>query len=717
MGRAAGQAARVRTGTTRRNTVSDIEKIHGITPDLTKENVDKLLALFPEVATEITNPQTGATERAVDFDALKERLGDVAEGNRERYQFTWPGKREAKRLAREPIAKTLRPVKERSKNWDTTKNLYIEGDNLDALKILRENYAGKVKLIYIDPPYNTDGDLIYMDSYKQTEEEDRVVSGAYNDAGSQLVQNKESNGRFHSAWCEMIYPRLLLARDFLTADGAIFISIDENEADSLKKIADEIFGHDNFIAQIVWAGGRKNDSKYISLSHEYILCYAKSVQYLKENKIIWRERKNGLKEIYDEYNSLSAKYGDKYDRIEKEMKSWYKKLDDSDPAKRQSHYSSADKNGLYYADNISWPGGGGPRYEVLHPITKKPVTVPSRGWLFSTPERMKEVIAEGLVEFGQDETKVPCFKRYLSKTEFEVPYSVIYKDGRAASKRLKDLLGEKVFDNPKDEEIIARILSWVGTEKDSIIMDFFSGSGTTAHATFLQNMIDGGNRRFILVQIQEDLDDSLKRVTKKSAQAVIKNAINLCDQIHCDHSICTIAEERIRRAGEKIKSEIETENAQLTLDGTPKKMPDIGFRVLRVDDSNYEDRRKNVGSYSQADLDFDVDIRKSDRSDLDLLFEALPKFQLPYDVRVNTSSGGEFDGHTVYSVDDGRLLACFEADIPESLIRAMAAFSPRPSYALVSERSLPDSAARTNFVEIFEQSADSKTGSTKPYII
>lgn len=697
--------------------MSDIEKIHGITPDLTKENVDKLLALFPEVATEITNPQTGATERAVDFDALKERLGDVAEGNRERYQFIWPGKREAKRLAREPIAKTLRPVKERSKNWDTTKNLYIEGDNLDALKILRENYAGKVKLIYIDPPYNTDGDLIYMDSYKQTEEEDRVVSGAYNDAGSQLVQNKESNGRFHSAWCEMIYPRLLLARDFLTADGAIFISIDENEADSLKKIADEIFGHDNFIAQIVWAGGRKNDSKYISLSHEYILCYAKSVQYLKENKIIWRERKNGLKEIYDEYNSLSAKYGDKYDRIEKEMKSWYKKLDDSDPAKRQSHYSSADKNGLYYADNISWPGGGGPRYEVLHPITKKPVTVPSRGWLFSTPERMKEVIAEGLVEFGQDETKVPCFKRYLSKTEFEVPYSVIYKDGRAASKRLKDLLGEKVFDNPKDEEIIARILSWVGTEKDSIIMDFFSGSGTTAHATFLQNMIDGGNRRFILVQIQEDLDDSLKRVTKKSAQAVIKNAINLCDQIHCDHSICTIAEERIRRAGEKIKSEIETENAQLTLDGTPKKMPDIGFRVLRVDDSNYEDRRKNVGSYSQADLDFDVDIRKSDRSDLDLLFEALPKFQLPYDVRVNTSSGGEFDGHTVYSVDDGRLLACFEADIPESLIRAMAAFSPRPSYALVSERSLPDSAARTNFVEIFEQSADSKTGSTKPYII
>ena len=223
--------------------MSDIQKIQGVTPNLTKENVGRLLALFPDVATEITNPQTGEAERAVDFDALRERLGDVAEGNRERYQFTWPGKREAKRLARKPIAKTLRPVKERSKDWDTTQNLYIEGDNLDALKILRENYAGKIKLIYIDPPYNTDGDLIYMDSYKQTEEEDKAVNGMYDSVGDQLVPNKETYGRFHSAWCTMIYPRLLLARDFLTADGAIFISIDENEADSLKKIADEIMGH------------------------------------------------------------------------------------------------------------------------------------------------------------------------------------------------------------------------------------------------------------------------------------------------------------------------------------------------------------------------------------------------------------------------------------------------------------------------------------------
>lgn len=232
--------------------MSDIEKIHGITPDLTRENVDRLLALFPDVATEITDPKTGRTERAVDFDALKERLGDVAEGNRERYQFTWPGKREAKRLAREPIAKTLRPIKERSKDWDTTQNLYIEGDNLDALKLLRENYAGKVKLIYIDPPYNTGHDFVYDDDFSQTQDEFNAESGEYNENGGRLVANTESNGRFHSDWCSMIYPRLLLARDLLTQDGAIFISIDDNEIQNLRKICDEIFGANNFLAQITW---------------------------------------------------------------------------------------------------------------------------------------------------------------------------------------------------------------------------------------------------------------------------------------------------------------------------------------------------------------------------------------------------------------------------------------------------------------------------------
>lgn len=263
--------------------MSDIEKIHGITPDLTRENVNRLLALFPDVATEITDPKTGRTERAVDFDALKERLSDVAEGNRERYQFTWPGKREAKRLAREPIAKTLRPVKERSKDWDTTKNLYIEGDNLDALKLLRENYAGKVKLIYIDPPYNTGHDFVYDDDFSQTQDEFSSESGEYNEDGGRLVANTESNGRFHSDWCSMIYPRLLLARDLLTSDGAIFISIDDNEYLNMRALCNEIFGAANFVASIVWQKTltRRNDAQQISTAHDYVLVFAKQLSSLK----------------------------------------------------------------------------------------------------------------------------------------------------------------------------------------------------------------------------------------------------------------------------------------------------------------------------------------------------------------------------------------------------------------------------------------------------
>ena len=262
--------------------MSDIEKIHGITPDLTKENVDRLLALFPDVATEITDPKTGRTERAVDFDALRERLGDVTEGNRERYQFTWPGKREAKRLAREPIAKTLRPVKERSKDWDTTQNLYIEGDNLDALKLLRENYAGKIKLIYIDPPYNTGHDFVYDDDFSQTQDEFNAESGEYNENGGRLVANTESNGRFHSDWCSMIYPRLLLARDLLTQDGAIFISIDDNENKNLRNICDSIFGVQNFCAQIVWQKRTSPDARInLGAAHDYIVVYAKNLLFFK----------------------------------------------------------------------------------------------------------------------------------------------------------------------------------------------------------------------------------------------------------------------------------------------------------------------------------------------------------------------------------------------------------------------------------------------------
>lgn len=647
--------------------MSDIEKIHGITPDLTRENVDRLLALFPDVATEITDPKTGRTERAVDFDALKERLGDVAEGNREHYQFTWPGKREAKRLAREPIAKTLRPVKERSKDWDTTKNLYIEGDNLDALKLLRENYAGKVKLIYIDPPYNTGHDFVYDDDFSQTQDEFSSESGEYNEDGGRLVANTESNGRFHSDWCSMIYPRLLLARDLLTSDGAIFISIDDNEYLNMRALCNEIFGAANFVASIVWQKTltRRNDAQQISTAHDYVLVFAKQLSSLKIQ----------------------------HEPVGEKQRATYTNRD-NDP---RGDWLAVPFHAPNIRPNLTYP--------IVLPSGRE--VIPPKGRCWSTSkDNFDALVADGRIWFGKDGDGMPQRKKYWGEREQDegvVPWTwwsyEFAGENREATKELKALFeGATIFSAPKPVKLISRILNLIDT-KESTIVDFFSGSATSAEAVMRTNLVDEGSRRFILVQLPEKCDNG-----SVGAELGYNN-------------LCEIGEERIRRAGEKIKSEIEAENAQLTLDGTPKKVPDIGFRVLRVDDSNYEDRRKNVGSYSQADLDFDVDITKSDRSNLDLLFEALPKFQLPYDVRINTLSGDEFDGHTVYSVDDGRLLACFEADIPESLVRAMAAFSPRPSYALVSEHSLPDSAARTNFVEIFKQSADSKTGSTKPYII
>ncbi|OFA35478.1 DNA methyltransferase [Bifidobacterium adolescentis] len=641
--------------------------MHGITPDLTRENVDRLLALFPDVATEITDPKTGRTERAVDFDALKERLGDVAEGNRERYQFTWPGKREAKRLAREPIAKTLRPVKERSKDWDTTKNLYIEGDNLDALKLLRENYAGKVKLIYIDPPYNTGHDFVYDDDFSQTQDEFSSESGEYNEDGGRLVANTESNGRFHSDWCSMIYPRLLLARDLLTSDGAIFISIDDNEYLNMRALCNEIFGAANFVASIVWQKTltRRNDAQQISTAHDYVLVFAKQLSSLKIQ----------------------------HEPVGEKQRATYTNRD-NDP---RGDWLAVPFHAPNIRPNLTYP--------IVLPSGRE--VIPPKGRCWSTSkDNFDALVADGRIWFGKDGDGMPQRKKYWGEREQDegvVPWTwwsyEFAGENREATKELKALFeGATIFSAPKPVKLISRILNLIDT-KESTIVDFFSGSATSAEAVMRTNLVDEGSRRFILVQLPEKCDNG-----SVGAELGYNN-------------LCEIGEERIRRAGEKIKSEIEAENAQLTLDGTPKKVPDIGFRVLRVDDSNYEDRRKNVGSYSQADLDFDVDITKSDRSNLDLLFEALPKFQLPYDVRINTLSGDEFDGHTVYSVDDGRLLACFEADIPESLVRAMAAFSPRPSYALVSEHSLPDSAARTNFVEIFKQSADSKTGSTKPYII
>lgn len=660
-----------------------MDKMKMETPDLTQENVEKLLALFPECATEVK--QHGKVTRGVNFDILQQLITPYKMEGDEAYEFTWVGKREAIVEANRPIRKTLRPVPEKSKEWQKTENLYIEGDNLEALKLLQEAYLGKVKMIYIDPPYNTGNDFIYNDSFKMSKEELAEGMGLFDEEGNKrFTENSVTNPQFHSDWCSMIYSRLLVARNFLRQDGAIFISIDENEVNTLKAICDEVFGASNFIAELIWAAGRKNDSKYISVSHEYILCYFKNSNYIKEHKIVWREKKQGLADIYAEYDRLKKLYKNDCISIERELKKWYKALPDGHPAKDHAHYSHVDKNGIFFADNISWPGGGGPKYTVLHPVTHAPVRIPSRGWI-TNEMTMKEWIAKGLVQFGEDENSVPTLKAYLKNREYSVPYSVFYKDGRAASKRLALLMGDKVFENPKDEEIIQRMIEFCGTDNGDIIMDFFSGSGTTAHSMFLADAEQNKHRKFILVQLPETIDPQKEQ--KETSKKVARNAIKLLDSIGASHNICGIGEERIRRAGEKIKEESPLTTKEL----------DTGFRVFRVDDSNMKDVYYSADEVSQDVLDGMISNIKEDRSSLDLLFGCLVDWGIPLSKKCTSET---VDGHTIYDYGEGDLLACFDTDISESVIEAMA--RKKPLRVVFRDGCFSGSQDKINVFEIFK---------------
>ena len=351
---------------------------------------------------------------------------------------------------------------------ENTDNIMIEGENLQVLKVLLRSYQGRVKCIYIDPPYNTGSDRIYPDSWSESRKDYLERVGDMRE-GIQMKSLTASDGHRHSNWLSHISSRLRVARSLLHNEGAIFVSIDDNEQHNLRKLMDATFGEENFMGQMTWAAGRKNDSKFISNSHQYIVCYAKNKSYLNERGIKWRQRKKGIDDIYAKYDSLKRKHGEDVQQIELALRKWYKSLDDSDPARRQKHYTCVDRKGIYFPDNISWPGGGGPKYEVLHPVTGKPCAVPSRGWMFSTSDKMQECIEAGNVHFGKDETQVPCIKSYLKDREYEVSYSVFYQDGRAATKRLRSLMGADVFKHPKDEEILAEIVEFsTRHDKESI---------------------------------------------------------------------------------------------------------------------------------------------------------------------------------------------------------------------------------------------------------
>jgi len=647
-----------------------MDKLKMHSPDLSQDNIAKIRDLFPGCVTEARDEATGAVRLAVDFDQLRQELSDhIVDGPQERYRLDWPGKRDALALANAPIKKSLRPIPGESLQFDTTKNLFIEGDNLEALKLIQDTYLGQIKLIYVDPPYNTGKDFIYRDSFATDQVTQEIATGERSEEGARLVANPEGNGRFHSNWLTMIAPRLRLAKNLLTRDGAIFVSCDEGEQPRLRLIMDEIFGQSNFVADMVWAAGRKNDSRLVSVSHEYIVCYARDSEYLRENGVTWRQRKKGLDEIYAQYERLKRQHGTDYKAMTEGMKEWYRSLADGHPSKAHKHYAHVDARGLYFPDNISWPGGGGPKFEVLHPRTKKPVKVPSRGWMTSDPKRMQEWIDDDRVHFGDDENSVPCIKSYLKDKELQTPYSVFYQDGRAASKRLRALMGGDLFDFPKDELVLQEVIEMM-TEGDDIILDFFAGSSTTAHSVMLQNAKDGGNRKFIMVQLDEAADEK-----SEAFKAGFK-------------TIPEVSRERIRRAGRQV------------LDGEchPDWNRDIGFRVLKVDTSNMKDVYYRPDELKQSDLLDMVDNVKEGRTAEDLLFQVLVDWGVDLTLPLRRET---VQGKTVFFVDDNALVACFDRGVTEELVKELA--KREPLRVVFRDNGFVSDAVKINVEQIFRQ--------------
>ncbi|WP_228847359.1 site-specific DNA-methyltransferase [Halocynthiibacter styelae] len=624
----------------------EIDKLKMHSPDLTQDNIAKIRALFPGCVTEAAG-EDGKLRLAVDFDQLRQELSDsIVEGPQERYHLNWPGKREALITANAPIAKTLRPARDESVDFDTTQNLFIEGDNLEALKLLQETYLGKVKMIYIDPPYNTGNDFVYDDDFAETVGEFLAKSLQEDDDGNRLVANPETNGRFHSDWLSMVFPRLQLARRLLRDDGFIVVSIDDVECHALKRVMDEVFGEANFVASLVWDKNRKNDAKYFSVGHEYMLVYVKSLQELKDHDIKLRAPKEGVDEAKANFAQLRKEHGEDWEKIAGGMKAYYKTFEEDDPRLPLARYTKFDAKGPFRDDgNINWPGGGGPTYEVLHPETGKPCKLPKSGWRYPTKKRFDEEVAKGRIVYGPDETTVPRVRTNLFENFDQVLTSVRYSYAQTATLEFEEIFdGSRVFENPKNYKDLSLLVNYL-TGPDDIVFDFFAGSGSTAHGVMHANSSYGGNRMCISAQIGEE-------VAKDS------EAANYGFKLISD-----ISKERIRRAGQKI------------LEGEchPDWNKDVGFRVLKIDSSNMADVFYTPDQTSQADLLSRVDNVKPDRTAEDLLFQVLLDWGVDLTLPIHRET---VQGKTVFFVDDTALMACFDAGISEELVKELAGHAP-----------------------------------------
>ena len=651
-----------------------MERMKFETPDMVAGNVEKIAALFPNCVTEAVDEEKSTKEKtvykkAINFELLRQMLSkDVVEGD-EAYEFTWVGKKAAIVEANKPIRATLRPCPEESVNWDMTENLYIEGDNLQVLKLLQESYLGKVKMIYIDPPYNTGSDFVYADDFKMSSEEWVEESGTVDELGNHLFRNTDSNGRFHSDWCSMLYSRLMLARSFLSDDGIILINMDENEITNLQNICAEVFGETNDLGTIVWdKRNPKGDAKGISYQHEYILVYAKNKLAFTSMCKVQRPKKNAaaiLKEAEELFSKLSLTYT--LEDINADFATWMRKQNDFSGGEKA--YNKIDENGdVYRPVSMAWPNKKKAPDDyfvpIIHPVTHKACPVPDRGWR-NPSATMKKMLAEGRILFGKDETTIPNSKYLLKENLYENIPSLLYYGGSDT-----DLLAElKIpFDTPKVVSIcIEHIDSF--TNKDDVVMDFFSGSGTTAHAVMQLNAEDGGHRKFIMVQLPEKCEES-----SEAYKAGYK-------------TICDIGKERIRRAGRKIKEE----NPLTTKD------LDIGFRVLKLDSTNMKDVYYNPADITQTGLLDMVSNIKEDRNDLDLLFGCLIDWGLPLSLPYTSET---IDGCTVHTYNDGDLIACFDTDIPDSVIRTIA--KRKPLRAVFRDAGFANSPAKINVFEIFK---------------
>ncbi|MCM1235513.1 MAG: site-specific DNA-methyltransferase [Ruminococcus flavefaciens] len=629
-----------------------MDKMKMETLNLTSQNIEKIGTLFPNCITETIDGFGGGTpKKAINFELLRQMLSeDVVDGD-EAYEFTWVGKKASIVEANKPIRKTLRPCKEESKDWDNTENLYIEGDNLEVLKLLQESYLGKVKMIYIDPPYNTGSDFIYRDNFIISDKDYEEKIGLLDDEDNQLFKNSDSNGRFHSDWCSMIYSRLMLGRNLLADNGVIFISIDDNEQGNLKKICDEVFGINNFVSNLVWqsTAGSNTGTDIVTVT-ENILVYTKKKSDCTFDGMVAADASYTLT---DEYVQTRGKYAfDKLDR-----------------RRVAGHYSDALNYPIKMPDgSLRYPGGTS--------------TKSSEGWNYLWSEsKVKWGIENGFIEFKQTKGEWNVYNKRYEKVDNEgkpiertVPYRNLITSDQCntaqGTSELRTIFEFRPFDFPKPSNLIKKLmLACIRKYKSAVILDFFSGSATTAHATMQLNAEDGGNRKFIMVQLPEPCSE-----TSEAYKAGYKN-------------ICEIGKERIRRAGDKIK----TENPDTT------ENLDIGFRVLKLDDSNMKDVYYSADEYNQNILDALESNIKEDRTDLDLLFGCLLEWGIPLSLPYSSEM---IDGCTVHNYNDGDLIACFDEAIPDSVVKAVA--KKKPLRAVFRDSGFENSPSKINVGEIFK---------------